>query len=210
MTKHLIVLSAGMGTPSSTRLLADQLTRSSVAALAAEGHPAEVEVIELRELIHEITDALTAHFPSGRLEEAVASLRAADGVIAVTPVFNASYSGLFKLFFDVLDENLLAGKPLLMGATAGTPRHSLVLEFALRPLFAYLKADTVPTAVFAASEDFGATSAEETTAPATLTERADRGGRELAQRMAQYDAGMNSPDDEFADFVPMGQLLGGR
>ena len=68
-------------------------------------------------------------------------------MIAVTPIFSASYSGLFKTFFDVLEEDALAGKPVLIGATAGTARHSLVLDHALRPLFAYLRADVVPTGV---------------------------------------------------------------
>ena len=79
----------------------------------------------------------------------------ADAVIAVTPVFSAVYSGLFKMFFDVLEDGTLEGKPVLIAATAGTARHSLVLDFAMRPLFAYLRADVVPTGVFAASSDFG-------------------------------------------------------
>ncbi len=64
----------------------------------------------------------------------------ADGVIAVTPVFTASYSGLFKSFFDLIDPTALTGTPVLIGATGGTARHSLVLDHALRPLFAYLRA----------------------------------------------------------------------
>ncbi|GMA20041.1 CE1759 family FMN reductase [Arsenicicoccus piscis] len=90
-----------------------------------------------------------------RAQELLAS---ADAVIAVTPVFSASYSGLFKMFFDVLEPGTLDGTPVLVAATAGTPRHSLVLEHALRPLFSYLHAVVVPTAVFAATEDFGGTS----------------------------------------------------
>ena len=79
----------------------------------------------------------------------------ADGLVVVTPVFAASYSGLFKTFFDVLDKDALDGKPVLIAATAGTARHSLVLDHALRPLFAYLHAVVVPTGVFAATDDFG-------------------------------------------------------
>lgn len=82
-------------------------------------------------------------------------MTAADGLIVVTPVFAASYSGLFKSFFDVIDPDALSGKPVLIAATGGTARHSLVLEHAVRPLFAYLRAVVVPTAVFAASEDWG-------------------------------------------------------
>ena len=76
--------------------------------------------------------------------------------IVVTPTFSASYSGLFKTFFDVLEEGALDGTPVLIAATGGTARHSLVLELALRPLFSYLHAVVVPTGVFAATEDFDA------------------------------------------------------
>ena len=82
-------------------------------------------------------------------------MSAADALIAVSPIFSGSYSGLFKTFFDVLEPETLAGKPVLIGATGGTARHSLALEHALRPLFSYLHAVVVPTAVYAAPEDWG-------------------------------------------------------
>ncbi|MFH9573760.1 FMN reductase [Streptomyces sp. NPDC017454] len=150
----LVVVSAGLGVPSSTRLLADRL-----AAATAEWTPAEVQVVEVRDLAVEIAHTFTNGFPGRNLSAAFESVAAADGLIVVTPVFSASYSGLFKSFFDALsvtDADALAGKPVLMGATGGTARHSLVLEHAMRPLFAYLKAVVVPTGVYAASEDWGA------------------------------------------------------
>src|SRR5690625_3103062 len=73
----------------------------------------------------------------------------------VTPVFNVGPSGLFKSFFDAVDVEIWAGKPVLLGATAGTPRHSLAIDYAIRPMFGYLKAELAPTSVFAASGDFG-------------------------------------------------------
>jgi FMN reductase len=94
-------------------------------------------------------------FGSPRLEELKAQLVAADGVVATTPIFSQSFSGLFKSFLDVIDQKSLVNKPVYLGATAGTARHSLALEFAVRPVFAYLKALVSPTAVFAASEDWG-------------------------------------------------------
>ena len=112
-------------------------------------------MVDLREHAHELANALLTGFAAGGLREVLDALAEADALIAVTPVFQASYSGLFKTFFDVLDDGLLRGLPVLLAATAGTARHSLVLEHAMRPMFAYLKATTVPTAVFAASEDWG-------------------------------------------------------
>uniref|UniRef100_UPI0015F124CD CE1759 family FMN reductase n=1 Tax=Streptomyces sp. WELS2 TaxID=2749435 RepID=UPI0015F124CD len=147
----LVVVSAGLGVPSSTRLLADRL------AAAVHGHtPVDVRVVEVRDLAVEIAHRFTSGFPGKALAAAQDAVAGADGLIVVTPVFSASYSGLFKSFFDVLDKDALAGKPVLIAATGGSARHSLVLEHALRPLFAYLRAVVVPTAVYAASEDWGA------------------------------------------------------
>ena len=76
----------------------------------------------------------------------------------MTPAFNASFGGLFKSFFDVLPEETLTDMPVLIAATGGTERHSLVLEHALRPMFSYLRAIVSPTGVYAATDDFGASS----------------------------------------------------
>ncbi len=102
-------------------------------------------------------------------------MAAADGLIAVTPVFAASYSGLFKSFFDLIDKDALTGTPVLLGATGGTARHSLVTEHALRPLFTYLRAQVLPTAVYAASPDWGEQG---------LARRITRAGTELARSMS--------------------------
>ncbi|MEU5767186.1 FMN reductase [Streptomyces asoensis] len=170
----LVVVSAGLSVPSSTRLLADRL-----AAATAGRTPARVEVVELRDLAVEIAHNFTNGFPGRKLAAALESVTEADGLIVVTPVFSASYSGLFKSFFDVLDPEALTGKPVLIAATGGSARHSLVLEHALRPLFSYLRAVVVPTAVYAASEDWGAEG---------LPERIERAAGELATLMTGLSA----------------------
>ncbi|MGW7208195.1 CE1759 family FMN reductase [Streptomyces sp. NPDC054837] len=147
----LVVVSAGLSVPSSTRLLADRL-----AAAVERTAPAEVQVVEVRDLAVAIAHHLTSGFPGRDLAAAQDAVAGADALIVVTPVFSASYSGLFKSFFDVLDKDALAGKPVLIAATGGSARHSLVLDHALRPLFSYLRAVVVPTGVYAASEDWGA------------------------------------------------------
>ncbi|WP_405646934.1 CE1759 family FMN reductase [Streptomyces sp. NBC_00019] len=147
----LVVVSAGLSVPSSTRLLADRL-----AAAVKQLAPAEVQVVEVRDLAVEIAHHLTSGFPGRALAAAQDAVAGADALIVVTPVFSASYSGLFKSFFDVLDKDALAGKPVLVAATGGSARHSLVLDHALRPLFSHLRAVVVPTGVYAASEDWGA------------------------------------------------------
>lgn len=208
MTVRIAVVSAGLSVPSSTRLLADQLAAASAGAIRSYGEPVQVDVIELRGLAHPLADHLLTGFASGELAEAIETVRRADALIAVTPVFSASYSGLFKTFFDVLETGTLEGKPVLLAATAGTARHSLVLEHALRPLFAYLKASVVPTAVFAASEDFGSTSG------GALATRVERAARELAALVAGTPtarppraAAVDLPGEELGDFVPFEELL---
>ncbi|MBA2950643.1 FMN reductase [Streptomyces himalayensis] len=165
---RIVVVSAGLSVPSSTRLLADRLAAATVERLPAD---TDLQVVELRDLAVEIAHNFVTGFPGPALSRAIDAVTGADGLIVVTPVFTASYSGLFKSFFDVIDKDALDGKPVLIAATGGTPRHSLVLEHALRPLFAYLRAVVVPTAVYAASEDWGADG---------LAARIERAGAELA------------------------------
>src|SRR4051812_44780863 len=202
MTSNIVVVSAGLSVPSSSRILADSLGQATRRRLAALGQDSSYDVVELRDLAHLITDNQLTGFPTGALADAVRRVVEADAVIAVTPVFSASYSGLFKMFFDVLEDGALEGKPVLIAATAGTARHSLVLEFALRPLFAYLKADVVPTAVFAASEDFGAGSVR----GGSLSARIDRAAGELADKVLRR--GTTLPADPFDDPTPFEELLG--
>jgi FMN reductase len=201
-TRALAVVSAGLSVPSSTRLLADRLTAATVRALEERGITATVEVVELRQHARDLADNLLTGFPNESLRASVDTVTGADGLIAVTPIFSASYSGLFKTFFDVLDKDAMTGKPVLLAATAGTARHSLALEFALRPLFAYLRAVVVPTAVFAASEDWAGGSDGTTRA---LAERIERAAGELADLMAgRPPAG---PKDPFDDPTPFEELL---
>lgn len=196
--RTIAVVTAGLSQPSSTRLLADRLAEATRAALGPE---TTVEVIELRDVAVDVTNNMLTGFPSPRLREAIDTVTRADGLIAVTPVFTASYSGLFKSFFDVLDKEALDGKPVLLAATGGTERHSLVLDFALRPLFAYLRATPVATGVYAASSDWGSVAAT-----GALQQRVERAAGELAALVAAAPESVAEP--EFAS-VPFEQLLSG-
>jgi FMN reductase len=201
--KRIVVIAGGLSVPSSTRLLADQLGDAVERAVAARGAEIEVEIVELRPLAHALADHLLTGFPTGDLAAAIDRVRRADGLVVVTPVFAASYSGLFKTFFDVLDKDALDGKPVLVAATAGTARHSLVLEHAMRPLFSHLHAVAVPTAVFAAPEDWAG---GDRTGPG-LDRRIARAAGQLADLVAGRRA--DRPADPYADPVPFEQLLAG-
>jgi FMN reductase len=152
----LTIVTGGLREPSSTRLLADRLDEAVRAELADQGVAATSTVIELRTLGRAVMDAMLTGFAAADLEDAFETIGDADGLIAVTPAFNASYGGLFKSFFDVLPEETLSDMPVLIAATGGTERHSLVLEHAMRPMFSYLHAVVSPTGVYAATDDFGA------------------------------------------------------
>ncbi len=201
MTRTVAVVTAGLSQPSSTRLLADRIGAAVDRALRLYGEQVDVVTVELRGLAHALTDHLLTGFPSPELAAAQETVARADAVVAATPVFSASYSGPFKSFFDLLEQDALAGKPVLVAATAGSARHSLVLDFALRPLFTYLHAVVVPTGVFAAAEDFGST------AGGSLSERIDRAARELAGQVAgRRDT---RPVDPFENPTPFEDLLNG-
>jgi FMN reductase len=202
--RKLAVVSAGLGVPSSTRLLADRLTAATVAALQERGVRAEVDVVELRDHGHELVDATLTGVVAPGLRAAVDAVVGSDGLVAVTPVFSASYNGLFKLFFDALEDGALDGRPTLIGATGGTGRHSLALEHAVRPLLTYLHAVVVPTAVFAAPEDW----AGGATGVAALDRRIARATGELADLVAARPAAAAA--DPFTDPVPFEQLLRGE
>ncbi|WP_405911589.1 FMN reductase [Streptomyces sp. NBC_00963] len=202
----LVAVSAGLGRPSSTRLLADRLTEATSRALdGGDVGDVEVRVIEIRDLATAIANHLVTGFPNPALREAIDAVAEADGLIAVTPVFTASYSGLFKSFFDLIDNTALAGTPVLVAATGGTARHSLVLEHAMRPLFAYLRAVVVPTAVYAASEDWGSDGDGD---GGSLPGRIERAGRELAALMAGRSATAGA-EDIYENVVPFAQQLAG-
>ena len=209
VTRRIAVVSAGLSNPSSTRLLADRLSAATVAHLAERGIEAQTDVFELRDHAHDITNNLLTGFAPPALESMINAVVSADAVIAVTPIFSTSYSGLFKSFIDVLDPDALAGKPVLIGANAGTPRHSLAIDYAIRPLFTCLHAEPVSTGVFAASSDWGASGEQ----GAPLGERIERGARDLAEAVARRQPAASTDPFDPANYLgegrSFGHLLGG-
>lgn len=207
--RRIAVVSAGLSNPSSTRMLADRLAGATAKQLSERGIQVEVDVFELRDYAHDITNNLLTGFAPPALESVVNAVVSADAVIAVTPIFSTSYSGLFKSFIDVLDPDALTGKPVLIGANAGTARHSLAIDYAIRPLFTYLHAEPVSTGVFAASSDWGASA--DNIAP--LAERIERGARELADAIARREPATDADPFDPANYLgegrSFGHLLGG-
>src|SRR3954467_14915238 len=164
---NLVVISAGTGNPSSTRQLADRIAQKTIDRLAG----ATVSVIELGPLAVDSARAAVAGFPGPELQAAIDKPAPPDAIIAATPVYKAGISGLFKTFVDILDNDLIVARPVLLAATGGTARHALVIDDQLRPLFAFMRAFIAPTSVYAAPEDWGS---------AELGRRIERAATELA------------------------------
>lgn len=192
--RTIAVISAGLSQPSSTRLLAERL-----ATATQKGVEAQVEFVDLREVASDIMNTMLTGFASPKLEKVLQTVTTADAVIAVTPIFTTSYSGLFKSFIDILDPVSLTGMPVLIAATGGTERHSLALDYAMRPLFTYLHAVVAPTAVYAASSDWG-------DAESSLGERIERASAEFASLVRDSDRAdlVRDPFALPAGFSPVG------
>ena len=199
--RSIVAVSAGLGQPSSTRLLADRLAQAVTEELAAREVTATVRTVELRDVAHDVVNAMLTGFPAEELREVLDAVTGADGLIAVTPLFTTTYSGLFKSFVDILDPESLTGMPVLLGATGGTPRHSLALEYSVRPLFTYLHADVTTTSVFAATDDWAGEGDKVNPLPARIR----RAARELAEAVAARES--TGPADPFAEVPNFEQML---
>ena len=173
----VVAVAGGVSFPSTTRALSDLLLEATVARLTAAGVPVDARTIEVREHAQDVATATVIGMRSEGLELALKTVEQADLLIVATPVFRGSYSGIFKSFFDLVDSLATTDKPVLLAATGGTARHTLVIDQAMRPLFSFLGALVVPTGVFASTEDWTI----ELFPMPWLTERAERAASQLVR-----------------------------
>lgn len=210
-TRHIAVVAAGLSDPSSTSLLGKQLADATADALSQRGYRPEMHQFELREVATDIADSLVTSSRSKRLSEMINEVEQADGIIAVSPVFKASYSGLFKSIWDLVDNDALTGVPIQLGATGGSPRHSLVIDTAMRPLFSYLRMRVMPTGVYAATEDWGAARTDPNSSEAYLSRRIAHAGDDLADVVTRLDPRPRRAPSQPKELevIPFEQLLNG-
>jgi len=191
---RLVIVSAGVSDPSTTRMLAERTAQAALNRIRETGREARASIIDLAPIAPDIARSLTSTMPSAPVQEAIERLADADALIVSTPVYKAGISGLFKSFIDVLDDDLVVATPVILSATAGADRHAMVVDDQLRPLFAFLRAISVPTSLFAAPEDW---------ADPALGKRIDRAAVELAHlvhaRVGESiaDAAWNAYDHRF-------------
>ena len=146
---HVLGIAGSVRQPSRTAILVDAVVDAIVRQLDTTG-----EVIELGDRGTTFFDALSRDSISGRAREIVEAIEDADVLVVGTPVYRASYTGLFKHAFDLVHHEALVGKTVVLTATGGSPLHGLVMEHQLRPLFGFFRAHTVPSAVYATEADF--------------------------------------------------------
>lgn len=208
-SRKLAIVSAGLSNPSSTRMLADRLTSETIKELEMRSIKVEANSFELRDYAQDVTNNMLTGFASERLATMIDTVVKADALIMVTPIFSTSYSGLFKSFIDILEPDSIKGKTVLLGANAGTARHSLAIDYALRPLFAFLHADVVSNGVFAASSDWGDNPDE----VAPLSRRIANAAKEFSEAIARKGKVETfdpfSPESYLGEGKSFGHLLGG-
>lgn len=170
-TANLVVVNAGLSATSTTKMLGERSADAAASALREAGYQVRVDVVDLGEMATDVIQSLVSASPTDAVQKAIEKIAVADGLVFSTPVYKAGLSGLFKSFIDVLDNDLIVAKPVILAATAGTARHSMVVDSDMRSLFAFLRALPVPTSLFAAPEDW---------ADSSLSKRMKRAGTELA------------------------------
>nr|WP_314629239.1 FMN reductase [uncultured Janthinobacterium sp.] len=146
---RLVAVSGGLQRPSKAAALAEHLLD-----LIADAVPCKLRLVELGQLVPQLAGAVWRSQLPETVERELAAVEQADILVVATPVFRGSYTGLFKHFFDFIDQDALIDKPVLLAATGGSERHALVIDHQLRPLFSFFQARTLPLGVYATDKDF--------------------------------------------------------
>jgi len=146
---NVVAISGGLQRPSRTLALTDAIVAALGVAL-----PIDMRLIELGEIGGRLAGALTRAQVPADLEALIRAIETADALVVASPVYRASYTGLFKHLFDLVRHDALVDVPVLLAATGGSERHALVIDHQLRPLFSFFQARTLPIGVYASESDF--------------------------------------------------------
>ncbi|GAB2468166.1 FMN reductase [Conyzicola lurida] len=151
MTKPLkvVAVSGSLHSPSKTTALVREILASIGSHVEVDAH-----LIEISEIGPEFAGALTRDQLPDSVERELRLVESADLLIVASPVYRASFTGLFKHFFDFVGQYALVDTPVLLAATGGSDRHALILEHQFRPLFGFFQALTLPIGIYANNSDF--------------------------------------------------------
>jgi FMN reductase len=152
MTELRIVgISGNLTRPSKTRALVGEILRQAESFGAGR-----TELYDLVDAGPELGAAVQRESAAKAPDRVLSAIENADALVVASPIFKASYTGLFKHLFDLIEPKMLEGRPVLLAATGGSDRHALVIEHQLRPLFAFFRANVLPIGLYATNGDFGA------------------------------------------------------
>jgi FMN reductase len=152
MTELRIVgISGNLTRPSKTRTLVGEILHQAETFGLGKG-----ELYDLVDAGPELGAAVQREGAAELPDRILSAIETADALVVGTPIFKASYTGLFKHLFDLIEPKMLEGRPVLVAATGGSDRHALVIEHQLRPLFAFFRASVLPVGIYATNSDFGA------------------------------------------------------
>ncbi|WP_232411182.1 MULTISPECIES: FMN reductase [unclassified Methylophilus] len=135
--------------PSRTAALVEAITQTLGQQL-----PIDLHVIELSEIGSSLVASYDPKALPVKVQKDIQAIETADLLVVATPVYRASYTGLFKHLFDLVDYEALVDVPVLLAATGGSERHALIIDHELRPLFSFFQALTLPIGVYATEADF--------------------------------------------------------
>jgi len=186
MGGRIVGLSGSISRPSRTRVLVEAAVDRD-----ATRYGRTPSVIELSDLAPSLGSAARPSDLNAAAKASMEMFVSADALVLGSPVYKGSYGGLFKHFLDLLDPLSLVGKPVLLIATGGGPRHALVVEHQLRPLLGFFEAQTLATGIYASDQDFR----DGTLASELLLERLDRA-------VAQFAPFLSAPLPEAAAPAP--------
>lgn len=190
---RLTAVSGGMGEPSLTTRLSTRLHDAARRELEAHGLDVETAQVPLRPLATAVAQAHLGTVREPHLDRALDTVLASDALVVVAPTYKASMAGMARAFWELVEDGALRGVPVLLAATGGTARHSLVLDTSLRPLFAQLGATALPHGVFAATDDWGGGPAAADGAGA-LDVRIAGAGADLAHAVLRERAAPRPPE----------------
>ncbi|MBF7696434.1 FMN reductase [Acinetobacter rathckeae] len=146
---NVVAVSGGLNTPSRTESLVQNILDELSSAIEIQVH-----FVKLSEIGPLLGGAIYRHQLPEQVQLDLEKIESADALIVGTPVYRASFTGLFKHLFDFVEQTALVDVPVLLAASGGSERHALVLEHQLRPLFSFFQAQTLPIGVYATDKDF--------------------------------------------------------
>jgi FMN reductase len=198
MTKPLkvVAVSGSLHDPSKTAVLLEGILDALSKVLPIDSH-----VVRITEIGPKLAGELSRSGLPADVEDELKRIETADLLVVATPVYRASFTGLFKHLFDFVDQYALVDTPVLLAATGGSERHSLIIEHQLRPLFGFFQALTLPVGIYAHDSDFTDYQISAPLLKERIAKAIDRGLPLIRSSIAERERIARSLDADASDHV---------